>query len=100
MDEIDDDITTPDSAVSETALGSSPTEPIEAAESAPVEAAEASEAAPAALDLAAIEADLADVEVALQRLDAGTYWTCEVTGQPLPDDLMAAEPTRRRLPTS
>lgn len=59
-------------------------------------------AAPAAptLDLAAIEADLADVEVALTRLDAGTYWTCEVTGQPLSDELMAAEPTRRRAPTA
>jgi RNA polymerase-binding transcription factor DksA len=51
------------------------------------------------LDLAAIEADLAAVDVALARLDAGTYWTCEVTGQPLPEDLMVAEPTRRRLPT-
>lgn len=51
------------------------------------------------LDLEAIEADLADVEIALARLEAGTYWTCEVTGQPLPDDLMAREPTRRRLPT-
>ena len=52
------------------------------------------------LDLAAIEADLADVEVALARLDAGTYWTCEVTGQPLPDEVMALEPTRRRLDTA
>jgi RNA polymerase-binding transcription factor DksA len=51
------------------------------------------------LDLAAIEADLADVEVALARLDAGTYWTCEVTGQPLSEELMAAEPTRRRAPS-
>lgn len=52
------------------------------------------------LDLVAVEADLADVETALARLEAGTYWTCEVTGQPLPDDLMAAEPTRRRLPSA
>ena len=36
-----------------------------------------------------IEADLADVEVALARLDAGTYWTDEVTGEPLPDGLLA-----------
>ena len=35
-------------------------------------------------ELDRIEADLAGVEVALDRLDAGTYWTCEVTGQPLP----------------
>jgi DnaK suppressor protein len=52
------------------------------------------------LDLAVIEADLADVEVALARLDAGTYWTCEVTGQPLSEELMAAEPTRRRSPAA
>jgi RNA polymerase-binding transcription factor DksA len=49
------------------------------------------------LDLDAIERDLADVEVALTRLDAGTYWTDEVTGAELPADLLAAQPTARRL---
>jgi RNA polymerase-binding transcription factor DksA len=49
------------------------------------------------LDLDAIERDLADVEVALTRLDAGTYWTDEVTGDPLPQELLAADPTARRL---
>ncbi|MEY2415147.1 MAG: hypothetical protein QOH53_481 [Ilumatobacteraceae bacterium] len=49
------------------------------------------------LDLDAIERDLADVEVALARLDAGTYWTDEVTGSPIPHDLLAANPTARRL---
>ena len=49
------------------------------------------------LDLDAIERDLADVEVALARLDAGTYWTDEVTGAELPHDLLAANPTARRL---
>ena len=49
------------------------------------------------LDLDAIERDLADVEVALTRLDAGTYWTDEVTGDPLPQDLLQADPTARRL---
>jgi RNA polymerase-binding transcription factor DksA len=49
------------------------------------------------LDLDAIEQDLADVEVALTRLDAGTYWTDEVTGDDLPHDLLAAKPTARRL---
>ncbi|MGZ4674047.1 MAG: hypothetical protein ACXV5U_05330 [Ilumatobacteraceae bacterium] len=49
------------------------------------------------LDLDAIEQDLADVEVALARLDAGTYWTDEVTGAALPHDLLAADPTARRL---
>jgi RNA polymerase-binding transcription factor DksA len=49
------------------------------------------------LDLDSIERDLADVEVALARLDAGTYWTDEVTGDELPTDLLAANPTARRL---
>jgi RNA polymerase-binding transcription factor DksA len=50
-----------------------------------------------AVDLDAVERDLADVEIALGRLDAGTYWTDEVTGEPLPDDVLAANPTVRRL---
>ncbi|MEO5722756.1 MAG: hypothetical protein ABIQ39_00115 [Ilumatobacteraceae bacterium] len=51
---------------------------------------------PAGLDLDAIERDLADVEAALARLDAGAYWTDEVTGQELPDELLAVKPTARR----
>ncbi len=47
-------------------------------------------------ELDVMERDLADVEVALVRLDAGTYWTCEVTGAPLPDELLAARPAVRR----
>jgi RNA polymerase-binding transcription factor DksA len=50
------------------------------------------------LDLDGVEDDLAGVEVALQRLDAGTYWVDEISGEPLPDDLLAAHPTIRRLP--
>jgi RNA polymerase-binding transcription factor DksA len=50
------------------------------------------------LDLDVIETDLADVEVALARLESGQYWTCEITGQPLSDELLAARPTARRLP--
>jgi len=49
------------------------------------------------VDLDAIERDLADVEVALARLDAGTYWTDEVTGAELPGELLDANPTARRL---
>jgi RNA polymerase-binding transcription factor DksA len=56
-----------------------------------------SDAADVPLDLDAIEQDLADVEVALARLDAGTYWTDEVSGEDLPHDLLAAKPTARRL---
>ena len=50
------------------------------------------------IDLDAIETDLADVETALARLEAGTYWTDEISGQPLPDELLAEHPTARRLP--
>lgn len=49
------------------------------------------------IDLDGIERDLADVEAALSRLDAGTYWTDEVTGDPLPADFLADQPTARRL---
>ena len=48
------------------------------------------------INLDQIEQDLADVETALARLEAGTYWTDEVTGQPLPNDLLAQRPTARR----
>ncbi|KGA21383.1 hypothetical protein GM51_2150 [freshwater metagenome] len=48
------------------------------------------------LDLDAIEQDLADVDTALARLDADTYWTDEVTGAPLSEDLLAQRPTARR----
>lgn len=52
----------------------------------------------ATLDLDAIERDLAGVEVALTRLDAGTYWTDEVTGAELAADLLDEQPTARRAP--
>jgi RNA polymerase-binding transcription factor DksA len=57
--------------------------------------APASAPADASLDLDAIAADLADVEVALARLEAGTYFTDEVTGEPLPAEFLAANPTAR-----
>lgn len=47
------------------------------------------------LDLDGIERDLADVEAALARLEAGTYWTDEVTGEPLDDAFLAQHPTAR-----
>lgn len=50
----------------------------------------------APLDLDGIERDLADVEAALARLDTGTYWTDEATGEPLPESLLEAQPTARR----
>jgi RNA polymerase-binding transcription factor DksA len=42
--------------------------------------------------------DLAGVERALERLEDGTYWTDELTGEPLPDELLEADPTTRRSP--
>jgi RNA polymerase-binding transcription factor DksA len=57
---------------------------------------EPSAAAP--VDLDAIEKDLAGVETALARLDDGSYWTCEVTGAPIPDHVLSADPTARRAP--
>jgi len=64
------------------------------AAAAPIAATAATPAV--ALDLDGIERDLADVEVALARLDAGTYWTDEVTGQPLDEAHLAEHPTARR----
>jgi hypothetical protein len=56
-------------------------------------------AAPAApVDLERLQRDLEGVEAALARLDAGTYWTDEVTGAPLADDVLAADPVARRAP--
>ena len=52
----------------------------------------------ATIDLDAIERDLADVEMALSRLDAGTYWVDEITGQPLPHAVLEANPLARRNP--
>jgi len=52
----------------------------------------------ATTDLDAVEADLAAVEAALTRLEAGTYWTDEVTGEPLATHLLENNPLLRRLP--
>jgi RNA polymerase-binding transcription factor DksA len=49
-----------------------------------------------AIDLDRIEQDLADVDVALGRLEDGTYWTCEVTGAEIPADKLTENPTLRR----
>ena len=49
-----------------------------------------------ALDLDAIDQDLTDVETALQRLDAGTYFVDEITGAALSQELLNTNPTARR----
>jgi RNA polymerase-binding transcription factor DksA len=48
------------------------------------------------VDLDVVEQDLAAVERALDRLSDGTYWTDEVTGEPIPERVLADDPTARR----
>lgn len=47
-------------------------------------------------DLDAVERDLADAEAALGRLDDGSYWRDEVTGEEITDEQLAANPLTRR----
>jgi RNA polymerase-binding transcription factor DksA len=42
-----------------------------------------------------IDAELADVEHALRRLDDGTYGTCEACGKPIGDERLEAMPAAR-----
>ena len=51
---------------------------------------------PEPIDLDAIQTDLADVDIALQRLEDGTYWTCEITGARIDDSVLTEKPTARR----
>ena len=46
-------------------------------------------------NLDTIETELAGVELALARLDADSYFTCERCGRLLPEELIAARPTAR-----
>jgi RNA polymerase-binding transcription factor len=41
-------------------------------------------------------ADLAEVDAAFGRLDAGTYGVCEVCGRPIPGERLEARPAARR----
>ena len=45
--------------------------------------------------LESLEAELADVEHALQRLEDGTYGTCEACGRPIDDSRLEALPATR-----
>jgi hypothetical protein len=54
------------------------------------------EPAAPAIDLARIERDLEGVETALRRLDDGTYWIDEITGEPLAESVLVADPVARR----
>jgi DnaK suppressor protein len=42
-----------------------------------------------------IDGELVDVEHALKRLDDGTYGTCEVDGEPIPEERLEALPATR-----
>lgn len=46
--------------------------------------------------VARVEDDLAAIEHALRRLDAGTYPLCEICGRSIGDDLFDVDPVRRR----
>ena len=54
------------------------------------------EALPDLGGLGVIEAELDDVTRALERLDEGTYGTCETCGAVLPDEVLAVAPAARR----
>ncbi len=42
-----------------------------------------------------IEREFAEVEAALGRLDESRYGICELGGEPIDDELLAADPVRR-----
>jgi RNA polymerase-binding transcription factor DksA len=42
-----------------------------------------------------IEREFGEVEAALTRLDESRYGVCEITGEPISDDMLAADPVRR-----
>lgn len=42
-----------------------------------------------------LEAELAELQAALQRIDAGTYGVDDVTGKPIPDERLDAIPAAR-----
>ena len=44
----------------------------------------------------AIERDLNDVDVAMDRLEKGTYFSDEITGAPLQTDFLTTNPLARR----
>jgi RNA polymerase-binding transcription factor DksA len=69
--------------------------PGDVAESAPAGVREPSERERELAALASLQGDLADVDRALARLDEGTYGTCEVCGEAIPDDVLERVPVTR-----
>ena len=49
--------------------------------------------------IAQAQADLAGVDRALERLDDGTYGTCEVCGEAIADDVLERAPASRLCPS-
>lgn len=47
-------------------------------------------------DLAVLEKDFDGVDAALQRLADGSYWTDEITGEPLAADVLETDPIARQ----
>lgn len=45
-----------------------------------------------------VEAELADVDLALERLDGGTYGRCDACGDRIPDERLATAPAARFCP--
>ncbi|HET6950829.1 MAG TPA: TraR/DksA C4-type zinc finger protein [Acidimicrobiales bacterium] len=43
-----------------------------------------------------VDADLADVDRALERLAGGSYGTCDACGQPIGDERLAVAPAAQR----
>lgn len=90
--------TAPDPEIAADATDAELGGPIEQQTEPPADAPDAPDTPDTQLDLARIEHDLAGVEAALRRLDDGTYWTDEVTGEPLDETLLLADPVARRNP--
>jgi RNA polymerase-binding transcription factor DksA len=84
--------------------GSEPDDRPDAIDEAPATpTAETAPAPVAAPDLERIAGDLADIDRALDRLSDGSYWTDEITGETIPDEVLAEDPSARRvayIPTS
>ena len=59
--------------------------------------AEPSVATASGIDLDAIQRDLEGVQAALERLNEGTYWTDEVTGDTIPSEVLDAFPLTRTV---
>lgn len=68
-------------------------DPVDDAVAAEVGGGERAVKPPSVLDR--IHDELGDVERALERLDDGSYGTCQACGAEIPDQRLAAEPTAR-----